>query len=148
MASSDNVVRAGFTPKFKDVPTLVDMLTYSSAPIDAQKMVPLPFTRGSNSRGGEGEGGKATSVVYDPPIEEFAVVKTELASGQSEVFEGVEGPSVLVCTGGRGSISVGPKKERVETGWVFFVGATAKVVLEAEGEEGFITFRAFTEVKE
>lgn len=144
MASSDNVVRAGFTPKFKDVPTLVDMLTYSSAPIDAQKMIPLAFTRGSNSSGG----GKATSVVYDPPIEEFAVVKTELAVGQSEVFEGVEGPSVLVCTGGRGSIAVGPKKERVETGWVFFVGATAKVVLEAEGEEEFITFRAFTEVKE
>jgi mannose-6-phosphate isomerase len=28
MAASDNVVRAGLTPKFKDVDTLVDMLTY------------------------------------------------------------------------------------------------------------------------
>ncbi len=29
MACSDNVVRAGLTPKFKDVPTLCDMLTYT-----------------------------------------------------------------------------------------------------------------------
>jgi len=34
MASSDNVVRAGFTPKFKDVDYLTKMLTYSYAPIN------------------------------------------------------------------------------------------------------------------
>jgi mannose-6-phosphate isomerase len=28
MACSDNVVRVGLTPKFRDVPTLVNMLTY------------------------------------------------------------------------------------------------------------------------
>lgn len=28
MANSDNVVRAGLTPKFKDVPTLISMLSY------------------------------------------------------------------------------------------------------------------------
>lgn len=30
MACSDNVVRAGLTPKWKDVPTLINMLTYST----------------------------------------------------------------------------------------------------------------------
>ena len=35
--SSDNVVRAGLTPKFKDVPTLLDMLTYRSC--DARTIV-------------------------------------------------------------------------------------------------------------
>jgi mannose-6-phosphate isomerase len=34
MACSDNVVRAGLTPKFKDKVTLVDMLTYTSGPVD------------------------------------------------------------------------------------------------------------------
>ncbi len=43
MASSDNVVRAGFTPKFKDVDTLVSMLTYNYAPIDEQKMEPADY---------------------------------------------------------------------------------------------------------
>lgn len=33
MACSDNVVRAGLTPKFKDKDTLVDMLTYSRGPV-------------------------------------------------------------------------------------------------------------------
>ena len=30
MANSDNVIRAGLTPKFKDVPTLLRMLTYKT----------------------------------------------------------------------------------------------------------------------
>lgn len=29
MANSDNVVRVGLTPKYKDVDTLIDMLTYN-----------------------------------------------------------------------------------------------------------------------
>ena len=32
MAASDNVVRAGLTPKFKDVETLTSMLTYTDGP--------------------------------------------------------------------------------------------------------------------
>lgn len=142
MASSDNVVRAGFTPKFKDVKNLVSMLTYSYAPIASQKMKPQPFTRGSNSASGS-----PTSILYDPPIDEFAVIKTELTGGQTETFGGIEGPSIVICTSGSGTIAVGPKKETVKTGFVYFVGATAKVVLEAEkGDEPFITFRAFTEI--
>lgn len=142
MASSDNVVRAGFTPKFKDVKNLVSMLTYSYAPIDKQKMKPQPFTRGSNSNSGS-----PTSILYDPPIDEFAVIKTELAGGQKEIFEPIEGPSIVICTSGGGSIAVGPKKENLKKGFVYFVGATAKVILEAEeGTEPFIVFRAFTEM--
>lgn len=38
MANSDNVVRAGLTKKYKDVPTLVDMLSYYDKP--PQKIIP------------------------------------------------------------------------------------------------------------
>ncbi len=34
MANSDNVVRAGLTPKFKDVDTLVEMLKYDDTPVN------------------------------------------------------------------------------------------------------------------
>lgn len=35
MACSDNTIRAGLTPKFKDVPRLIEMLTYrTGGPID------------------------------------------------------------------------------------------------------------------
>jgi len=37
MANSDNVVRAGLTPKHKDVTTLIDLLTYEYGPIEILK---------------------------------------------------------------------------------------------------------------
>lgn len=45
MAASDNVVRAGFTPKFKDVKNLVEMLTYSYESVEKQKMPLQEFPR-------------------------------------------------------------------------------------------------------
>ncbi|KAA8892754.1 mannose-6-phosphate isomerase [Sphaerosporella brunnea] len=138
MAASDNVVRAGFTPKFKDVKNLVEMLTYNFAPIEEQKMKPQPWSKA------KGKGG--SSVVYDPPIEEFAVAKTDLAKSESEEFEGVDGPSIVIVTEGKGWVTVGPKTETLSRGKVFFVGATANVQLRAD-EEGLVTFRAFCELK-
>lgn len=43
MAASDNVVRAGFTPKFKDVKNLCEMLTYQYGSVESQKMPPVDF---------------------------------------------------------------------------------------------------------
>ena len=147
MASSDNVVRAGFTPKFKDVSTLTSMLTYSYAPISEQKMSPTdypycklnPAAFKSNS----------SCILYDPPIEEFAVLKTELgADGSKCTMEAVEGPSIVICTSGKGKISVGPKVEEMKEGYVYFVGATAELVLESTGSEPLVTFKAFCELED
>lgn len=147
MAASDNVVRAGFTPKFKDIPTLTSMLTYDHAPISSQKMSPTPFPYCKLNASAHSS--DSTATLYDPPIEEFSVVKTDLKSKGSKVtFEPVEGPSIVICTQGRGMISVGGKKEEVQEGWVYFVGATAECVLESDGEEPFATFKAFCEVGE
>lgn len=145
MAASDNVVRAGLTPKFKDVDNLVDMLTYSYAPIEAQKMKPVPWGKAS---------GNGTTILYDPPIDEFAVVRTELPAGEAETFEPVQGPSVVLVTEGGGSIShldtegngVGPKTELLaRAGLIFFVGATARLQMAA-GPDGLVAFRAFCEL--
>ena len=78
-------------------------------------------------------------------------MKTDLNSSGSKVtFEAIDGPSIIICTEGHGSISVGPKKEEMKEGWVYFVGATAEVVLESAAGEGktFRTFRAFCEIAE
>lgn len=87
-------------------------------------------------------------MLYDPPIEEFAVVKTDLNSKGSKVtFEAIEGPSIVICTEGQGTISVGPKTEEMKEGWVYFVGATAECVLESsDSDKTFRTFRAFCEI--
>jgi len=148
MAASDNVVRAGLTPKFKDVDTLVSMLTYNFAPIDDQKMEPRDYPYVTLNRAGYSSGSEVQ--LYDPPIPEFAVARSCLkGKGAKATFEALEGPSVVICTKGRGKISVGPKVEEVQEGYVFFVGATAEMILESEGEEEeeFITFKAFCEVE-
>lgn len=145
MAASDNVVRAGFTPKFKDVDTLVDMLTYSYAPIEEQKMDPVDYpyvTLNSTAYSSA-----SAAILHDPPIEEFSVVKTDLKKkGAKATFEPIAGPSIFICTTGSGKISVGPKVEEVKPGYVYFVGSTAEVVLESESED-FTTFKAFCELQ-
>ena len=152
MAASDNVVRSGLTPKFKDVDTLVNMLTYNHGPADAQLLSGVPF-----------KGSKVTTL-YDPPIREFAVLKTELsrATEKEDLTKGLNGPSVLIVTGGEGSIRVvdttttttttgkkqgsdADEEESLITGSVFFVGAGVSVLLKA-GQEGSLTvYRAFCE---
>ncbi len=147
MASSDNVVRAGFTPKFKDVDTLVNMLTYNYAPIDEQKMNPREYPYATLNRNAYSSGSEA--LLYDPPIDEFSVVRTTLkGDGAKATFEQLDGPSIIICTQGKGKISVGPTVHDIKAGYVFFVGATAQVVLESEGgaDDEFITFKAFCEV--
>lgn len=146
MAASDNVVRAGFTPKFKDVDTLVSMLTYSYAPISEQKMDPVDYPYVTLNASAYSSGSQAT--LYDPPIDEFSVVKTDLKKkGAKATFEQISGPSIFICTSGEGKISVGPKVEEVKAGYVYFIGATAEVVLESSGED-FTTFKAFCELGE
>ncbi|KAG9239981.1 mannose-6-phosphate isomerase [Calycina marina] len=145
MASSDNVVRAGFTPKFKDISTLTSMLTYSYAPISEQKMDPSDYPYVTLNATAYSSASQAT--LYDPPIDEFSVVKTDLRKmGAKATFEQIAGPSILICTSGEGKISVGPKVEEIKTGYVYFLGATAEVVLESESED-FTTFKAFCELQ-
>ncbi|KAI0018696.1 mannose-6-phosphate isomerase [Xylariomycetidae sp. FL0641] len=149
MAASDNVVRAGFTPKFKDVQTLVDLLTYDYAPIEEQKMSPTEYPYAVLNRTAYSSGSAA--ILYDPPIDEFSVIRTVLKSnGSKATFDPIDGPSIVICTGGKGKISVGSKTEEIKEGYVFFVGATAELVMESEGGEDdeFVTFKAFCEVED
>ncbi|EFW99671.1 mannose-6-phosphate isomerase class 1 [Grosmannia clavigera kw1407] len=150
MASSDNVVRAGFTPKFKDVPTLTSMLTYNYAPIDQQKMHPVDYPYVALNRAAYSSGSEC--ILYDPPIQEFSVLRTSLKSQGSRVtFEPLAGPTVAICTGGKGRISVGSKVAIFSEGNVFFVGATAEAILEAsslEEDEAFVVFLAFCEMED
>ena len=120
------------------------MLTYSYAPISEQKMHPVdyPFVTLNSIA----YSSSSSAILYDPPIEEFSVVRTELKKkGAKASFEAIAGPSILICTAGEGTISVGPKIEDVKSGFVYFVGATAECVLESQSED-FTTFKAFCEL--
>lgn len=119
MAASDNVVRAGFTPKFKDVSTLVSMLTYNCAPVSEQKMKPeafLPVTGG-------------TATLFDPPIDEFSVL--EITTLDDSSIPAFSGPYIFIVTEGAGSVTDGTEDLKYERGSVFFVGAGTKLKLTA-----------------
>ncbi|QBM85692.1 mannose-6-phosphate isomerase, type 1 [Metschnikowia aff. pulcherrima] len=142
MAASDNVVRAGFTPKFKDVKNLVEMLTYSYESVEKQKMPLLPFAKS--------RGDAPKSVLYDPPIAEFAVLQTifDAKAGQKQEFDGFNGPSIVIATNGTGSIKVKGSEDvlPVETGYVFFIAPETEIELVSTSTvEPFTTYRAFVE---
>ena len=66
MACSDNTVRAGLTPKFRDVQTLCGMLDYSGRSkkenlFESTLELSCPYTR-----------------TYNPPVPDFAVRKIEV----------------------------------------------------------------------
>jgi len=124
MATSDNVVRAGLTPKLKDVETLLSMLTYTSSVADEKLLKPV--------KAGD------HSLLYDPPIEEFSVLLTQLQSEQRETLPAKTAGSILLCTEGSGKFG----EEEMKRGNVFYIkgGESPSIVA---GQQGCTTFTAF-----
>jgi len=79
MASSDNVIRAGLTKKFNDIPTLLSVVT------DRPVVLYSP---------------DAPSYVYRAPVSEFRVSKLALETGQ-KISERNDGVRVLLVLSGR-----------------------------------------------
>ena len=87
MANSDNVVRAGLTGKFKDVGTLLEILTY--------RFAEYPIINREQ---------KADGVVYHTGAEEFEITAFQKDPGFDAMFDSGGGPAVILITGG--SLSV------------------------------------------
>jgi mannose-6-phosphate isomerase len=132
MATSDNVIRAGLTPKLRDVPNLVAGLTYVAAP--PSKHVVKPST-----------GLSPATRLYDPPIPEFAVLQTKVGKGNSESHAPLDGPSIAITAKGSGKLIWPDGEVEIKTGEVFFVGAGTPLTLASRGSEDFILYRAFVE---
>jgi mannose-6-phosphate isomerase len=91
MACSDNVVRAGLTPKFKDVEVLLNMLIYDGATAEAKLFQPKYFNADHYPH----------TWLFKPPIQDFAVLKTEVPSDVSdyEIFNSKFGSIAIVISG-------------------------------------------------
>jgi len=90
MANSDNVVRAGLTPKLIDTDTLVNMLQYKCGPADERKFA-----------GQTEEGSGITD--FNPPVPDFAVKRIEI-EGSADCFTVpvADSASILIVTTGGG----------------------------------------------
>ena len=139
MANSDNVIRAGLTPKLRDVPNLVSGLTYVASLPAKHTVDTRPFDLFTGG----------VSILYDPPIPEFSVVQARLYREKEERHRPVDGPSVAIVTEGAGLVKwrMGSVVETLEVrmGDVFFIGAGTELDLLATAEE-WIVYRAFVEV--
>ncbi|XP_030523701.1 mannose-6-phosphate isomerase 1 [Rhodamnia argentea] len=112
MATSDNVVRAGLTPKSRDIQTLCSMLTYKQGFPDILKGEPL----------------NAYITRYIPPFDEFEVDRCVLPKGTSTVFSAVLGPSIFLVTNGTATINMGcMEQDVVAEGDVLFVPANVEI---------------------
>ena len=90
MANSDNVVRAGLTPKFRDKDTLCEILSFISKPAEEQifPSKPHPSSPGVT--------------IYDPPSPEFSIARFEF----KDPFQtpATNGPSIFLVLTGSGNI--------------------------------------------
>ena len=132
MATSDNVVRAGLTPKHKDVDTLVNMLTYKSYDVDDVIMPKKQYGTGTHTE------------LYQPPVPEFSVLRTALAASQRAEFDGIAGPSVLLVTEGSGTlVSATDGSHPLKKGTVYFIGAETPIEMASNSNSPLVAFRAF-----
>ncbi|EEF35365.1 mannose-6-phosphate isomerase, putative [Ricinus communis] len=117
MANSDNVVRAGLTPKQRDVQTLLSMLKYRQGFPEILRGVPLsPFT-----------------TRYRPPLDEFEVDLSILPEAASVVFPSIPGPSLFLIIMGRGTIDAGFCDGKiVKEGEAYFVPAYTEIRITAK----------------
>lgn len=113
------------------------MLTYTASPPSDQVLPPISFRSTKHT------------TLYNPPIEEFSVLLTDLKAGEEERFEAIDGPSIIIFTKleGSGLITVNGQNEiQVDrVGMVFFVGSGTELVLNSK-DGGMICYRAFVEV--
>ena len=143
MANSDNVIRAGLTPKLRDIPSLISGLTYAASEPDKHLVHPTPFCPPPFD--------KCMSMLYNPPVPEFSVVQVKLPPGQIEIHREINGPSVAIVTQGSGTVhwsNDGKKREMMMVGLgdVFFIGAGIELGIAAVFEE-LAVYRAFVELQ-
>lgn len=88
MACSDNVIRAGLTPKYKDVQQLLASLNYTGS--SAESRLFKPKTLDANTQ------------VFAPPVKDFAVVNITLPSSQTSSYslKLPQGPGILLVLKG------------------------------------------------
>ncbi|KAG2388119.1 hypothetical protein C9374_000969 [Naegleria lovaniensis] len=91
MASSDNVVRAGLTPKFIDTETLVQMLTYDDGALAKMKC--------------NGEKLNDFETLYAPPVSEFKVQKIVLPKQYDKYQWTTNSISIAIVLEGKGLIN-------------------------------------------
>lgn len=130
MADSDNTIRAGLTPKYIDVESLVEMLNYNETLLP--KYIPNELEDGT--------------LLFTPKgIDEFWVQEVKGAAGASFQLPYAESCSVLTVLYGSAIITLGGNTQTLTRGEVVFIGASELADRpKIQVTDDFLAFRAFT----
>nr|CAD2184682.1 unnamed protein product [Meloidogyne enterolobii] len=126
MALSDNTIRAGLTPKFKDVQTLCENLTY--------KMSGPPIFESKKLENG--------IVEYSPPVEEFVVHKLDQ---NVSILQSIQAASIMIIISGKALLILEKEnlKEEIVKGDILFIPQLFEAKIDEKSED-FLAFRTFT----
>jgi len=118
MANSDNVLRAGLTPKHVDVPELLRVLDFAPGP--PERILPVV------------DGPRA---LYTAPCEHFVLLRLTLESPGRAVGLGLGGPRIVVCVRGAVRVHTGHgTSRRAAAGEALWLPARdGEVRVEADG---------------
>ena len=127
MACSDNVVRAGLTPKFKDIATLIEMLDYQPLTIEQTKF--------------SGKKLSENTVEFNPKqasaIDDFIVQEIR---GQQGTIAALDRASLMVVVRGQGTMNAG--KVALEPATVFLIDKQTPIDFKADQE--LLAYRAYS----
>lgn len=150
MACSDNVIRAGLTPKFRDVNTLIENLNYTAEPGESKLFQPTELDK--------------FSLLFKPPVEDFAVVKVSVSvkfglfcyailnKDFSQVPKDVESyellnrpfGSILIVLSGNASTTIEDSSVKLCRGSILFIPSsmTSMTIQVSNLNEDFIAYQA------
>lgn len=130
MACSDNVVRAGLTPKFKDIPTLIDMLDYQPLTIEQTK---FPGKKISEN-----------IIEFDPrdvsQIDDFIVQEIQ---GTNGMINAVDQASLLIIIDGEGMMNKG--EVQFNAAEVYLINANTSI--DFQTKKNLLAYRAYSSIQ-
>ena len=127
LANSDNVVRAGLTPKHIDV---AELLKLTDPAVAVPVIEPRPVGGGIFD--------------YDSPAPEFHLYRADLGAGEV-TLPGADGARVVLCTEGSGTLRAGSGTLKVAKGESCFLAAADRVVTASGPATLFIAGPGITE---
>ena len=133
MANSDNVVRAGLTPKLIDVPTLVSMLDYSCSSPETRKFSPHPDLSSQSC------------LEFDPPVPDFSVARYQVpGEDKSYQLKTRDTASIVLVIEGGGRYQAGKQRtENISPGSVLFLPADEVMEVFPENCSRLVIFQAY-----
>lgn len=135
MARSDNVLNTGFCSRADR--DSIDLFT--AAPTFSPKNADEAILKPKKSD----KGLKGHTQVLAPPMSEFDMLVTNLKGSETETIKALQGPAIMIVTGGKGTLKAEEKEYEVKEGYVFFIGYNTEIELAAES--GLETHIAFAE---